>query len=229
MLERAKTMTEVKGEYIQYGCGLSCPEGWINFDGSPRLRFEKIPFAGNLIKISGKAIFPKNVAYGDIIKGLPIRSGAAKGVYCSHVLEHLDRTSVERALNNSLKLLKPGGVFRLVVPDLTWRSRLFLETQAHGQPEAADEFMKSTYLGVVEPVSGITDRLRHAFGNSAHRWMYDLALMKRLLENAGFVDIRRCAFGDADDPMFNMVEEYDRFFDSGHEELAIEARRPTGR
>jgi hypothetical protein len=31
--------------------------------------------------------------------------------------------------------------------------------------------------------------------------------------------------GDADEPMFKLVEEEGRFWDSGPEELAIEARR----
>ena len=55
--------------------------------------------------------------------------------------------------------------------------------------------------------------------------MHDEASMTRLLRDAGFVAIRRCQFGDAQDPMFNRVEEHGRFFDTGHAELAIEARR----
>lgn len=215
------------GLYIQYGCGLSCPDGWLNFDGSPTLRVERLPLFGGAMRRAGKAVFPGNVLYGDIVKGLPVKKGVASGVYSSHVLEHLDRTSVSRALSNTYDLLAPGGAFRLVVPDLSWRTQQFIKAHEKGCWSAADDFMTCTYLGVFEPSSGIRDRLRTIFGNSAHRWMYDFALMKRLLEDAGFSDIRRCKFGDAVDPMFALVEEYDRFYDGGHEELAIEARRPT--
>lgn len=55
--------------------------------------------------------------YGDIVRGLPIEEKCAQGIYCSHVLEHIDRKSFEIALQNTLTLLKPGGTFRLVVPD----------------------------------------------------------------------------------------------------------------
>ena len=68
--------------------------------------------------------------------------------------------------------------------------------------------------------------LRSAFGNSGHMWMYDLALMSRLLEEAGFADIRRCDFCDSGDPMFDKVEDRGRFYDSGERELAMQARKP---
>lgn len=134
--------------------------------------------------------------------------------------------SVVKALANTCSLLKPGGIFRLVVPDLAWRARKFLDAHERGDPNAADEFMRTTYLGKATPMSGVVGRIQHMYGNSAHRWMYDFGLMERLLREAGFVDIRRCKFGDALDPMFAMVEDEGRFYDSGHEELAIEAQRP---
>ena len=54
--------------YVQYGCGLSAPVGWQNFDASPTLRLQKIPLIGKLVR---KVDFPSNVLYGDIVKGLP--------------------------------------------------------------------------------------------------------------------------------------------------------------
>ena len=59
---------------VQYGCGFSAPENWINYDSSPTLRFEKMPLIGTLYTRRSKDKqnrFPKNVLYGDIIKGLP--------------------------------------------------------------------------------------------------------------------------------------------------------------
>lgn len=211
--------------YVQYGCGLSCPDGWLNFDVSPRLRIERLPGVGPLLAASGKTLFPKGVRYGDIVAGLRVPKSSAKGVYCSHTLEHLDRESIIKALRNTYDLLTPGGVFRLVVPDLVWRAREFVGRSEAGQSDAADRFMSDSYLGEKAPTRGAIARLRMAYGNSAHRWMYDYGLMAQLLEETGFVHIRRCTFGDAEDPMFVRVEEHGRFYDRGHEELAIEARR----
>ena len=74
--------------YLQFGCGLSSPERWRNFDASPTLRFERIPVVGTLYN-KNTVRFPKNVEYGDIVKGLPVLDESQCGVYCSHVLEHL--------------------------------------------------------------------------------------------------------------------------------------------
>ena len=56
--------------------------------------------------------------------------------------------------------------------------------------------------------------------------MYDEALLSELLSAAGFVDIRRCQFGDCEDPRFSDVEEENRFIDGGFNELALECRKP---
>jgi hypothetical protein len=58
--------------------------------------------------------------------------------------------------------------------------------------------------------------------------MWDEKSMTAALHDAGFVDIRRCQFGDASDPDFALVEEHDRFVDPtlNIPELALEARRP---
>ncbi len=213
------------GLYAQYGCGLDAPVGWVNFDVSPRLRFERLPLAGHAMRASGKALYPANVRYGDIVSGLPLADGSVRGLYCSHVLEHIDRQSVEVALRNSLRLLQPGGIFRMIVPDLVWRSELYLEQVRSGARDASDTFLYSTYLGEPSRPHGLMGRARALLGNNHHRWMYDEAQMTAMLERAGFVAIRPCDVGDCEDPRFSDVESCDRFYDSGHKELALEARR----
>ncbi len=214
------------GDYVQYGCGLSCPDGWLNFDASPRVRIEKSFVLGSLFRVSGKVLFPPSVRYGDIVRGLPVPERSAKAVYCSHVLEHIDRYSVATALKNTLEMLVPGGVFRLVVPDLLWRAESFVKQGRNGSCGAADDFMRRSHLGREAPSTGIIRRAHLLFGNSDHRWMYDEATMRALLTDAGFESIRRCEFGDSEDPMFALVENKARFIDEGNKELALEAKRP---
>lgn len=217
----------MKYEYVQYGCGLSCPDGWLNFDASPRLRFERLPVVWQALEASGRRLFPKEARYGDIVRGLPLPDGCAKAVYCSHVLEHIDRESVVTALKNTYKILRPGGVFRLVVPDLAWRSEKFVNGHRGGDPNAADEFMRLSHLGQENATTGFIKRLRRVIGNSDHLWMYDYSAMTALLERTGFVSIRRCHLGDAEDLAFALVEDEGRFVDNGYNELALEARRPS--
>lgn len=108
--------------YVQYGCGFSAGDGWLNFDASPTLRIEKIPFFGKIasVALSGNSDrFPESVRYGDIRKGPLVPAGTADGIYASHVLEHLSLVDFRKALANTYLMLADGGVFRLIVPDLT--------------------------------------------------------------------------------------------------------------
>lgn len=203
--------------YVQYGCGSSAPNGWIHFDASPTLRFERIPVVGRFYKKNASR-FPKSVQYGDIVKGLPIKSDSCQGIYCSHVLEHLAFEDCEAALSNTFRYLKPGGTFRLVVPDLEKLTREYLSQSSSA---AAHYFMESSCLGLKNRPRGLFGFLKNWLGNSAHLWMWDEKSMTEMLKENGFTAIRRCAYGDAEDQMFGRVEEHSRFDGC----LAMECRK----
>jgi SAM-dependent methyltransferase len=214
--------------YVQYGCGLSCPDGWINFDASPTLRLQRLALVGPLFRRGG-TIFPDNVRYGDILAGLPIADGSADGVYASHVVEHLSYEDFWTALGNTFRLLKPGGLFRLVVPDLEVRARSYIDKLRQGDPDGNSWFMRSSLLGAESRSRGPVALLRSAFGHNAHLWMWDEASMAAALRKAGFIEVRRCSFNDSADAAFRLVEEESRFRDpaTGLEECAMEARKPA--
>jgi len=214
--------------YVQYGCGLCAPDGWLNFDASPRLKIERIPGLRFAVQHTVGLLFPSNVRTGDIVTGLPVADGTAHGVYCSHVLEHLRRDDLPIALRNTFRMLMPGGLFRLVVPDLQWRALRYVRAADHGDADAADALMRSCALGSRARPGSLMSNLRARLSRNEHLWMYDFAALGSLLEQAGFGRVRRCAFGDCDDAMFARVEDRDRFFEAGERELAIEAARPAG-
>ena len=189
--------------YVQYGCGRCAPRDWRNFDASPTVRFERIPFIGKLYT-KNRERFPENVEYGDIVKGLPLPPESCAVVYCSHVLEHLSLEDFRRALHNTCRILQPGGVFRLVLPDLECLARQYIHDPS---PEASLNFMKGTGLGHEKRDRGVRGLLYTWLGNSSHLWMWDYKSMARELENAGFSDIRKAEFGDSPDPMFAAVED----------------------
>jgi predicted SAM-dependent methyltransferase len=212
--------------YIHYGCGACAPEGWINFDASPRLKIERLVGVRRLLKSTVGLVFPRNATPGNIVKGLPVPDQCAAAVFCSHVLEHMPRDDVVLALQNTFRMLRPGGLFRLVVPDLQWRALRYLHSASGGDPTAADAFMQSCLLGRRSAPKGLMAWLSYCFGNSAHQWMYDFSALQMLLEETGFVDVRRCQLGDCKDPKFTLVEDMSRFFDGAEMELAIQAERP---
>jgi SAM-dependent methyltransferase len=218
--------------YVQYGCGFAPgPEGWTNFDASPTLRMERIPNVGPAISalFSGNSKrFPESIRYGDICKGLPVADSSVRGCFASHVLEHLSRDDVPVALSNTFRILEPGGLFRLIVPDLYERAKKYVAAVEMKSSDASAEFLKSSCLGLEKRPRTPFDYLRNAIGGSAHLWMWDEFSMTAALQRAGFVDIRRCEFGDSPDPMFAIVEQKSRYFDDNRQvaECALEARKP---
>ncbi len=214
--------------FVQYGAGWSCPDGWMNFDASPTLRLERLPMLGGLMaRLSGNGQpFPAGVRYGDILKGLGVPDGSVSGLYASHVLEHLSLADMWRALRNSFALLKPKGIFRLIVPDIHERARSYVAAADKGDPQAIHAFLRSTYLGKESRPRGLAGAARDALGNSAHLWMWDYAAMSAELKDAGFTSIRPAAPGDSGEPMFDRVEDVDRFFDGSIAEVAIHCEKP---
>jgi hypothetical protein len=201
---------ETGGLFVQYGCGLSAPDGWINFDASPTLRLQKIPVAGALVT-RGRTVFPKSVRYGDVTRGLPIQTGSCDGVYASHVLEHLALDDFYRALSETLRILRVGGRFRLIVPDLHDLAREYVETVGNGDIEASHKFMRSAYLGMTKRPKTLKEKLITGVGNSDHLWMWDRLSMAAALSSAGFRKIREARFGDSEEPAFSLVEDPGRF------------------
>lgn len=204
--------------YLQYGCGWSAPAGWRNFDASPTLRFERIPFVGRFYTRNAMR-FPVEVEYGDIIRGLPVPDNFFAGVYCSHVLEHLSLLDFRAALSNTHKLLRQGGTFRLVMPDLEYLVAVYSQRQ---NPDAALAFMRDTALGREQRPKQLKSLLTDYFGNSAHLWLWDYKSLEIELAAAGFVNIRRAAFNDSEDMYFSGAEDYSRW----QNQLGAECKKP---
>lgn len=202
---------------IHFGCGLTAPAGWRNFDSSLTLRVKRTPVLGLLLARTG-ARFPANVEFGDVTRRLPVPDGAARLVYCSHVLEHLPLDGLRAAFAETFRILAPGGIFRLVMPDL---EQLVDEYKASAGDDAAVRFIGSTLMGQEDRRTGLA-ALRGAIGNSAHRWLWDYKATAMELRAAGFGDVRRAAFGDNPDPALAEVEDETRWQGA----LGVECRKP---
>lgn len=208
--------------YIQYGCGLSAPEKWKNYDTSPTLRIQKTPIIGTLLKSRLNTVFPDNVLYGDIVKGIPVNDNSCDGVYCSHVLEHLSLNDFRIALKNTYKILKPGGIFRCVVPDLEVIAKRYVDAVGNKKENASIDFCgNGSLMGVTQRTKGLKGMLTNQFGNAHHLWMWDHYSLSAELLKTGFKDIRRAQFNDSTDEMFKLVEDQSRFESA----VALECRK----
>ncbi|MBC6417822.1 MAG: methyltransferase type 11 [Prochloron sp. SP5CPC1] len=215
--------------YVQYGCGFCAPESWLNFDSALTVWIERLPLIGRFYS-SPKAIgesqqvkrcrFPEHIRYGDIVRGLPVSENSCSGVYACHILEHLCLEEFRLALLNTFNILKPGGIFRLIVPDLEIAAKNYLSSDS---PTASIEFLKSTMIGTKKRSIGLKSFLKNALGSNsvAHLWMWDYKALSQELLTVGFSDIRPAHFNDSEDKRFSEVEEKYRFVDA----VAIQAKK----
>lgn len=209
-------MTEL---YVQYGGMFTAPIEWMNFDAAWALKWEKIPLLGRTFTWN-KSRFPLNVKVGDIVAGLPVPDRSCRGVYASHVLEHLALDEFNKALDNTRRMLADGGIFRLVVPDLEWSAREYIERIEAQDPAANAFFLDETYLGTRSRNRSLFNFIHTYLKSSAHLWMWDTISLSHSLREHGFTRVRKCAYGDCEDPMFALVEDKGRF----EHAVALEAR-----
>ncbi|MDQ3524031.1 MAG: class I SAM-dependent methyltransferase [Chloroflexota bacterium] len=204
---------------LQFGAGLDGPEEWVNVDASPTLRLQRLPLAGALFRRCLQPVFGARVVYGDIVRGLPFANGSVALVYCSHVLEHLALEDFERALAEVHRLLKPGGVFRGVLPDLALEVQAYLDCN---EADRASHFMRSTLLGTERRPRDVAGWIREALGNSRHTWMWDQRSLAGRLEAAGFTAVRPAVYNDSECAAFTQVEAADRWKGA----MGFECRKP---
>lgn len=205
---------------VQYGCGLCAPESWENFDGSLTLRVQRLPVIGRLLT-RGRVVFPRSVKFGDVTRRLPIHDASCDLVYCSHVLEHLALDEFRSALSETYRILKPSGVFRLVLPDLEQEVRRYLADP--GRADASVRFLSHTRLGVKVRPRGLMGLLKLWQGQAGrHLWMWDEHSLAAELATAGFVGVPRASFGDSGFAEFGVVEDEGRWTNC----LGMQCQRP---
>ena len=203
---------------INLGCGSSPTPGYVNIDNSPTVRLANSPI-GFLLR--GKREFREtirrmNVRYGSATK-IPVADSCADVLFTSHMLEHLDRPEARTFLTEAKRVLRPGGVLRVAVPDL---SKL---VDYYNRTGDADGFME-WMLTCEEKPKSLGAKVRYLFaGFRHHHWMYDQASLCSLLREAGFESPTSVPPGEttiADPGELNLRErENDSFY--------VEARAPA--
>jgi SAM-dependent methyltransferase len=173
---------------INLGCGLSVAPGWINIDNSPNARLSKHPALrwflwkmGALSDDHYKVNWSRAIEIQNLRKRLPFEDSSIDYAYTSHFLEHLSRGDAERLIKEVFRTLKPGGVIRIVVPDLALGARQYLDAIQTDprNASAAPEFLN--WLQLSRP--GVRD---------PHLWMYDAASLAAMLSEAGFINAIVC-------------------------------------
>jgi len=92
---------------LNLGCGGRYLKGWVNCD-----------FQSN----------SQEVVAHDLRNPLPFSGDTFQLVYHSHVLEHLNPADARTFLLQCHRILRPGGLLRIVIPDLEQRARIYLQS-----------------------------------------------------------------------------------------------------
>lgn len=122
----------------------------------------------------------------------PVATAAVDAVWSSHNLEHLHRHEVPLALREFCRVLRPGGMLLLTLPDL----------QRVAELVAADTLEETAYMSPSGPITpldmifGHTASLAQGRVFMAHKTGFTATSLQRLLAEAGFVAIalRRSPF-----------------------------------
>ncbi|MFP5208348.1 MAG: class I SAM-dependent methyltransferase [Acidobacteriota bacterium] len=138
---------------------------WVNVDGYP----------------------DKNVQYLiDFNRPLPFADRSFDGVFCEHVLEHFTLEEGERVAKEVFRVLRPGGAFRVIVPDAAWVMEAYFRN-----PEELIAY-RGGHLETGAEAVNLFFRQRYE-----HQFLYDYITLSRLLERMGFTEIVRAEFGQS--------------------------------
>jgi len=120
------------------------------------------------------------------ITNLPYDDNLVDVIYASHVIEYFDRTEIKSILQEWYRVLRPGGVLRVAVPDFLKLSWVYQDTK--------------NLDNILGPLFG-----KMPMGDQTiyHKTVYDFKSLKDLLQSLGFNDIISYNWKELDHAQFD--------------------------
>lgn len=135
----------------------------------------------------------------DITKPLPFGSQSSNGIFSEHCLEHVPPDKALFFLKECFRILKPGKILRLAVPDVELYIKIYLDRISGGDSvfpyQSADEKLPMMSL----------NRIFRAHG---HQYSYDYATLNYFCSLAGFAEIQRRKFRQGSNPDLLLDSEW---------------------
>lgn len=182
---------------LHLGCFDQPLEGWHNTDITPHIRISRVPLAASLLAMLGKmpperlqqhrdGVFRKMHRL-DVARRFPYADNSVECAFSSHMIEHLRPVVARHMLQELQRVIRPGGICRIVAPSLEWALSMYSE-------EHPDECLHGIFQ---EDEDNVKNR---------HQWMYTNSSLCRLLEEVGFTAVRACGFREGDLPDLERID-----------------------
>lgn len=210
---------------INLGCGPSGKSDWINLDWGILAVLHKNQFIEKMLLHFG--LFPKgydvkwpgNLRLRDCRKKLSFDSDSADYIYASHFLEHLKKFEAQQLLKECFRVLKKGGVLRVVVPDLGVILKKYLEKDKdffiNSLGLAANQNIRAVPLADILMGMFYPESYQRKFKGSnkikaffirPHLWMYDCESLTDLLKKSGFRTVEKMNFREGRVPDLDVLD-----------------------
>lgn len=119
----------------------------------------------------------------DLRRPLPLASSSARMIFCEHFCDHISHPhGIRHFMSECYRLLEPGGVARFVLHDAGDLMKAYV---------AGDRSYFKTAEQDEEPIVAVNMLFRF---NDFHQFLYDYPYFSKLLDEAGFKTVRRCAY-----------------------------------
>jgi predicted SAM-dependent methyltransferase len=163
------------GCYLDIGCGPNFSPDFCNLDYSWR---------------------PGVDICWDVTKGLPFTDAYIGGIFTEHMLEHVEFHIAIKILIECRRVLRAGGVLRIVVPDGELYLSQYAKHLAGGVANIPYAESDKSVFAIATPMVSVN----RIFRDHGHRFIWDFETLRLALLKGGFSRIDRRAFGEGSDP-----------------------------
>lgn len=130
-------------------------------------------------------------------------------VFCSHVFEHIPHMRLPLVISEVNRVLKPGGIFRMLTPDLEVLAKAYVEKDEDFWSEALAEdenlrkdlgfggMLMNCCVSAGQDTALLDRNLSTFIGGYAHVYIYDYEMMSIIMSKLGF-ECRKAEFNDCE-------------------------------